>query len=65
MPSFECDTCGIAACDLPDGFDPEDAFEREDGETWCKSCYYNRPASGSLSPFGLDGIVFTDPHPFL
>lgn len=36
---FECDTCGLAACDLPDGVAPELIFEREDdGLTTCGGC---------------------------
>lgn len=35
MTGFECDICGLAECDLPDGFDPEPFFEREGGKTWC------------------------------
>ncbi|MDQ3224617.1 MAG: hypothetical protein M3Q75_14275 [Gemmatimonadota bacterium] len=36
--SHECDACGVAACDLPDGVDPELIFERESGVTRCRGC---------------------------
>lgn len=35
---YECDTCGLAACDLPDGVDPELIFERESGVIRCQAC---------------------------
>lgn len=39
MPRTECDVCGLAACDLPDGVDPELIFETDDdGVTRCQGC---------------------------
>lgn len=40
----ECDGCGIAASDLPDGVDPEMMFERSSstGETLCQACVQDR-----------------------
>ncbi len=38
---LECDRCGIAACDLPDGLDPELVFESADdgtGDVLCGGC---------------------------
>lgn len=34
----ECDRCGVAACDLPDGVDPDEVFEVVDGEELCGGC---------------------------
>lgn len=37
----ECDRCGLAACDLPDGVDPEFIFESADdgtGDVCCQGC---------------------------
>jgi hypothetical protein len=36
--STECVTCGLAPCDLPDGVDPDDIFERVDGACYCMAC---------------------------
>lgn len=30
MSRYECEDCGLAAMDLPDGVDPELIFERSD-----------------------------------
>lgn len=36
---FECDGCGVAACDLPDGVDPEEVFVAvERGRVLCQGC---------------------------
>lgn len=34
----ECDTCGLAAYDLPDGVDPETVFETTGDGTACQGC---------------------------
>lgn len=40
MSGYECEACGIAAMDLPDGFDVEFYFERgEDGRMLCQGCH--------------------------
>jgi hypothetical protein len=37
--SYECARCGLAACDLPDGIDPELIFEHcECGLMLCQGC---------------------------
>lgn len=39
MTRFECEDCGLAACDLPDEVDPEFIFERgADGVMRCQGC---------------------------
>lgn len=40
MSADECDVCGLAACDLPDGVDPEFVFEFDDERnvTHCVTC---------------------------
>jgi Zn ribbon nucleic-acid-binding protein len=35
---LECDACGLAACDLPDGVDPELIFERDIHGMFCPAC---------------------------
>lgn len=35
---YECDTCGLATCDLPDGVDPELVFEVTEDGTFCGGC---------------------------
>jgi hypothetical protein len=39
---MECYRCGLAPCDLPDGIEPEDVFDRydtSDGSEWlCGGC---------------------------
>jgi hypothetical protein len=40
VTALECQVCGLAACDLPDGVDPEFIFEGG----LCQVCV--RPASG-------------------
>ena len=35
MSGYECDVCGLAECDLPDGVEPEFVFEHEGGVTFC------------------------------
>lgn len=47
----ECAVCGLAPCDLPDGVDPEDIFDTEDGETRCRPC----ATGGSLSVVYIAG----------
>jgi hypothetical protein len=36
--TYECDRCGIAQCDIPDGVDPDDVFDYEAGELLCMGC---------------------------
>lgn len=39
MRPLECETCGLAAMDLPDGIDPELIFEPgDDGVMRCQGC---------------------------
>ena len=38
MSRHECDGCGVAACDLPDGVDPHEVFEQQDGRKLCMGC---------------------------
>ncbi len=39
MSHKECAYCGLAPCDLPDGVDPDDVFERDDSGEWlCGGC---------------------------
>lgn len=39
MSRLECEDCGLAAMDLPDGVDPEFVFERgDDGVIRCQGC---------------------------
>jgi hypothetical protein len=39
VSKYECADCWLAACDLPDGFDPEFVFERgDDGVMRCQGC---------------------------
>jgi hypothetical protein len=40
MSNYECDRCGVAECDLPDGVDPEFVFERTERGTFCQGCYW-------------------------
>jgi hypothetical protein len=35
---YECDYCGLAACDLPDGIDPETVFSGTTGGVICIGC---------------------------
>ena len=35
---LECDVCGFAACDMPDGFDPELFFEVDGNVEHCPTC---------------------------
>ena len=35
---LECDNCGLAASDLPDGVDAELIFETGPGGTFCQGC---------------------------
>ncbi|GEM_PF-6289303 len=36
---YECDGCGVAACDLPDGVDPADVFlDAPEGRVLCQGC---------------------------
>lgn len=35
---YECDECGVAACDLPDGIDPDLIFEGCCGQVFCQGC---------------------------
>lgn len=35
----ECDGCGLAPCDLPDGVDPELVFQPDgQGHIYCQGC---------------------------
>lgn len=47
MTRLECDVCGLAAMDLPDGVDPEQFFETTDSGkvTHCPTC---EPAAALL-----------------
>jgi hypothetical protein len=38
MRRNECDRCGLAACDLPDGVEPELIFERVGTAMLCQGC---------------------------
>lgn len=38
MTRHECDGCGIAACDLPDGVDPGEVFEQDGNRVLCMGC---------------------------
>lgn len=39
MSDYECEGCGLAAMDLPDGVDPEFIFAPDQhGITWCQGC---------------------------
>jgi len=38
VTALECEVCGLAACDLPDGVDPELIFEVDDGVMHCQVC---------------------------
>lgn len=39
MSRYECEACGLAAMDLPDGVDPEFIFEvDDDGVMRCQGC---------------------------
>lgn len=43
MSGYECEDCGLAAMDLPDGVDPEFIFERgDDGAMRCQGCDLRR-----------------------
>lgn len=42
MTRFECEVCGLAACDLPDGVDPELFFEFDDRVCHCPTCDHVR-----------------------
>jgi len=36
---YECESCGLAAMDLPDGVDPDFIFEvGDDGTVLCQGC---------------------------
>lgn len=36
---YECDGCGVAACDLPDGVDPDGVFlNAPEGRVLCQGC---------------------------
>lgn len=47
MKRHECTGCGLAACDLPDGVDPEDVFEGD----YCQGCAQLAAAG---RPIGVD-----------
>lgn len=51
---LECEVCGLAACDLPDGVDPELIFE--DG--LCQVCV--RPITEADIVDALDGLTYAD-----
>lgn len=46
----ECDGCGLAACDLPDGVDPDLIFEvnNDNGRTYCQTCQLPEGTSHSI-----------------
>lgn len=45
MTRNECDGCGLTACDLPDGVDPDLIFEGDGrGNVYCQGCASARPA---------------------
>ncbi|WBQ03003.1 hypothetical protein [Kribbella sp. CA-293567] len=48
MNRHECDGCGLAACDLPDGIDPDDVFD--DGH--CQGCA-QLVAAGQPTPYEM------------
>lgn len=49
--NYECDGCGIAACDLPDGVDPDEVFERMNGQVvLCIGCR----GGGSVTVWAMD-----------
>ncbi|NKT14615.1 hypothetical protein GS979_07135 [Rhodococcus hoagii] len=58
---YECDGCGVAACDLPDGVDPADVFlDAPEGHVLCQGCImavqqgsgtWSAPIRGDLPPY--------------
>ncbi|MGO4201646.1 hypothetical protein AB4Z09_07750 [Rhodococcus sp. TAF43] len=58
---YECDGCGVAACDLPDGVDPDEVFlEVPEGRVLCQGCVMaveqgsgtgSAPVRGDLPPY--------------
>lgn len=45
MSGYECEDCGLAAMDLPDGVEPELIFERGDDRVMrCQGCQMNAEA---------------------
>lgn len=52
MSRNECDGCGLAACDLPDGVDPDLIFEGDGrGNVYCQGCASSRPAPVPVEEF--------------
>lgn len=50
MSRYECEDCGLAAMDLPDGIDPEFVFERDAaGVMRCGGCESRRFDDGRVS----------------
>ena len=48
MARNECDGCGLAACDLPDGVDPDLIFEGDGkGNVYCQGCQSQQPVEES------------------
>lgn len=60
MVRYECDGCGVAADDLPDGVDPDEVFlAAAGGQTLCQGCImaadhgsgiWSTPVHDDLSP---------------
>jgi len=48
---LECDRCGLAACDIPDGFAPETCFEREGDQCLCAGCHANYGFRGEIEAY--------------
>ncbi|GBF17697.1 hypothetical protein Br6_05104 [Rhodococcus sp. Br-6] len=70
---YECDGCGVAACDLPAGVDPDDVFlDAPEGRVLCQGCImavqqgsgtWSAPNRGDLPPYHdweADPIVVGD-----
>jgi hypothetical protein len=56
---WECDGCGLAAVDLPDGVDPELVFERvrRGGSMFCQGCLPLEGDHGEVTVSGgSDGV---------
>lgn len=70
---YQCDGCGVAACDLPDGVDPDEVFlAAPEGQVLCQGCVmaagqgagtWSAPIAGDLPPYRdweADPIVVGD-----
>ncbi|MGO4205540.1 hypothetical protein AB4Z09_28165 [Rhodococcus sp. TAF43] len=60
---YECDGCGVAACDLPDSVDPDEVFlDAPEGRVLCQGCIMAvEQGSGTWSaPIRGDLPVFHD-----